>query len=352
MYHHFTYQKIHLLLAVFLLPIALLLVFNSSVTLAGIQVQNRYDELANSQTSAVTTHNIGFTITNTTTPVGSILIQFCDNSPLIGVVCDFPVGMSVTTAAMSAQSGNTGFSLSSVSGGQLLLTRNPSVPTSAANTYTFQNITNPSSPGEYFARIQTFSSNDASGPYVEQGGIALAILSQFTVSSIVPPYLTFCGGVVVPNLNCGSAVGSEINFGNFSSDSTSDATSQFVVATNAGQGYNVTVNGSTMTSGNFTIPSLKTPSLSATGASQFGINIVANNRPGVGQNPVGRGIGSPTPAYDIPNYYTFNDGDPIVTSNTASDFNEFTASYLVNVSTDQAEGTYTTTLYYICLANF
>jgi hypothetical protein len=352
MYQRFTYQKIHFLTAVFLLPIALLIVFNSSITLAGIQVQNRYDQMSNSQTGAVATHMIGFTLTNTTTPVGSVLIQFCDNSPLIGDVCNFPVGMRVSTATLSSQTGNTGFTLSSNAGGQLLLTRNPSLPTSAPNTYYFDNITNPSSPGEYFARIQTFSSNDATGPYIEQGGIAFSIVSAFTVSSIVPPYLTFCGGIVVTNLNCGSAVGNQINFGNFSNAATSDGTSQFVVATNAQNGYNVSINGNTMTSGNFTIPNLKVPTKSIVGTSQFGVNIVANSYPAVGKDKIGIGTTTPTAAYNIPNYYTFNDGDIVVSSPTASDYNEFTASYLVNVGPDQAEGTYTTTLYYICLANF
>ena len=352
MYQHFTYQKIHTLIAVFLLPIALILVLNSSVTLAGIQVQDRYDELSNSQAGVESTHKIGFTMTNTTTPVGSILIQFCDNSPLQGQPCSFPVGMNINSAAFSAQSGNTGFSLASASGGQLLLTRNPVVPSATANSYTFNGITNPSSPGEYFVRIQTFSSTDGSGPYVEQGGIAIAIISTFTISSIVPPYLTFCGGIVVQNLNCGDAVGSEINFGDFSPYATSDATSQFVVATNAQHGFNVTVNGSTMASGNFTIPGLKTPTPSLVGTSQFGINIVANNKPNVGSFQTGNSAGSPTAAYGIQNNFTFNDGDTVVSSSEPSDFGEFTASYLVNISPSQAEGTYTTTLYYICLANF
>lgn len=352
MYQHLTYRKIHLLAAAVALPIALVLALNSSVTLAGIQVQDRYDELSNSQGGVVATHNIGFTYTNTTTPVGSILFQFCDNSPLIGVSCNFPVGMDISAAALSSQSGNTGFTLASSSGGQLLLTRNPSNPTGTPSTYTFTNITNPTSPGEYFLRIQTFSSTDGSGPYVEQGGDAFAITSAFTVTSIVPPYLTFCGGVIITDLNCGSAVGNEINFGDFSTQASSDATSQFVVATNAGGGYNVTINGVTMTSGNFVISGLKVPTKSEIGTSQFGINIVANTRPSVGSNPIGRGIGTPTLDYGTPNYFTFNDGDAVVTSTTASDFNEFTASYLVNVGPDQPEGEYATTLYYICLANF
>jgi hypothetical protein len=352
MYQHLTYRKVHFLIAVALLPIALLLIFNSSITLAGVQVVDRYDQLSNSNSGQVSNHNIGFIYANTTTPVGSVTIQFCANSPLISVACQFPTGMNISGATLSAQTGNTGFTIASIANGQILLTRNPLLPTSTASTYTFANIINPTSPGEYFGRILTYSSTDGSGPYIEQGGVTFAITSVFTVTSIVPPYLTFCGGVVVENLNCGDVVGNEINFGNFSPNTTSDATSQFVVATNAAHGYSVSVNGNTMTSGNYVIQNLTKPTKSYVGSSQFGINIVKNSNPSVGIDPVGNGIGEPTLAYANPNYYTFNDGDTVVSSTLPSDYNEFTATYLVNVSSDQSEGVYATTLYYICLANF
>jgi len=352
MYRHLTYKKVHILIALLLTPIAVVLAINAPVTLAGIQVQNRFNQLSNSSSGAKSIYNIGFKYTNNSTPIGSVLIQFCDNGSLIGTPCTFPTGMNISSAVLSAQTGNTGYTISSLNSGQILLTRNPVAPSNSQSTYKFNNITNPTSPGEYWMRIQTFSSSDGSGPYVEQGGDAFSINSAFVITSIVPPYLTFCGGVTVTNLNCGSAAGDQISFGNFSDQSSSAATSQFVVATNAGFGYNVSIHGDTMTSGNFTIPAQTTPAPSRVGTSQFGINVVANSVPKTGQDPQGRGIGLPTSNYDTSNFYTYRDGDPIVSSSTASDFNEFTTTYLVNVSTNQAEGVYATTLNYICLANF
>ena len=352
MQKNLTYKNLHFIIAVMLLPIAIIISINSQGVLAGIQVQSRFDQLANSQGGVTTTHNIGFTYTNNSTPIGSILIQFCSDGAIVGTPCTLPVGMDLTAAVLSAQTGNLGYSISSITVSSILLTRNPSNPNNSPSTYTFNNIVNPTSPGEYWSRIQTFSSIDATGPYVEQGGIAFAITSQLTISSIVPPYLTFCGGITVSNLNCGSAIGNEISYGDFSDLATSTGTSQFVVATNAAFGYNVTIHGETMTSGNFIIPQLKTPTASRVGVSQFGLNIVANSIPRVGLNSIGRGIASPNLNYGTTNYFSYNDGDTVVSSSNATDFNEFTASYLVNVSADQAEGVYATTLYYICLANF
>jgi hypothetical protein len=352
MYQHLSYKKVHLVLALLLLPIALILALNTPKTLANIQVQSRYDKLSNSSTGVTSTHTIGFTNTNYTTLVGSILIQFCDNGSIIGTPCNFPGGMDISSAILSSQAGNSGYSISSLANGQIILTRNPSIPNASPSSYSFSNIVNPTSPGEYWVRVQTFSSIDTTGPFIEQGGMAIGIISALTISSIVPPYLTFCAAVSISAVNCGSAAGNQINFGDFSAQGPSTATSQFVVATNAQYGFNVSVHGDTMTSGNFTIPNLKTPTPSKVGNSQFGINVVANSSPRTGSNPIGNGSGNPTLGYSTPNYYSFNDGDPIVSSIYPSDFGEYTATYLVNVSGNQPEGIYATTINYICLANF
>jgi hypothetical protein len=107
-----------------------------------------------------------------------------------------------------------------------------------------------------------------------------------------------------------------------------------------------------MTSGNNIIPSLPLPTASLPGTGQFGINLRANLIPTVGQDPVGLGTGSPSANYDIPNRYTFNDGDNISSSALTSDYNRMTVSYLVNVPKGQAPGIYSTTMTYVATVQF
>lgn len=346
------YHKIYKLLILSLSITLFIIGIYSPKTVAVTILQSRFDRISNTGTGAVATHLIGFTYTNTTTPVGSVTIEFCSNSPIINDVCDASPGLDLTNAVLSNQTGEVGFSVSSITSDMITLTRNPAIPTGVASTYQFDNIINPTSPGTYYLRFQTFSSTDGSGATIEQGGDAIAILPTFNVTSEVPPYLTFCSGISVANLNCDDVSGDQINFGTFSASSTSTATSQFLAATNANNGYSVTLDGTTMTSGNNIIPSSTNPTASHTGTSQFGINLLANTKPLVGDDPAGGGVASVVSPYDNSNLYLFNDGDVVVSSSQPSDYKRFTISYIVNVSPDQSPGVYATTVSYICLANF
>ncbi len=140
--------------------------------------------------------------------------------------------------------------------------------------------------------------------------------------------------------------------GEFSSVHPNSGQSQLVTATNAQSGYNISVSGTTLESGNNIIPPMKTAGVPQPGVSQFGINLRANANPSVGANPSGPGHGAPTANYDQPNVYHYADGDVIVTSNFADDYRKYTVSYLVDVSHAQPAGVYASTFTYTALANF
>ena len=346
------------------LSLTLLLVgLMPQISSASIELANRYDDMTNSGTGSVATHTVGFTFTNTSTSVGSISIQFCSNSPEVGASCTVPSGLDLNNIPASpTQTGQIGFIASANnSTGTILLSRSVAcVPGSAAancsgslsTTFAFTNIINPTSTGTDYLRLQTFTSTNGSGSNVESGGIAIAITPQFNVTTEVPPYLTFCNGVSIPNMDCSQVNGDQLNFGNFSTRSTSAATSQFLVATNAANGYSVTLSGTTMTSGNNVISQLTVPTSSQVGSSQFGLNLVGNSNPSEGSGPAGPGTGSVSSNYSQSNRFLFNSGDTIATSGAPSDFTRYTVSYLVNVNSAQPEGVYSTTISYICLANF
>jgi len=172
------------------------------------------------------------------------------------------------------------------------------------------------------------------------------------ISTTVPPYLLFCGGVVIGGFDCAAASGSYINFGNLASSSTASATSQLLSATNAASGFAITVFGSTMTSGNNIINALNTRDVSRTGVPQFGMNLVANLTPAVGNDPQGAGTAAPTANYGLADFFKFTSGDTIATTASVDDFRKLTASYVINIPVGQPIGVYSTTLTYVCLANF
>ncbi len=317
------------------------------------QLPQRNLMLSDNRVNVYATYQLGFTIPNSET-LGSIKLQICSNNPLVGEPCTIPTGFDISGAILSNQSGQTGFTIlsSETDAYDMVLTRTPATASPGYVTYTFQNVMNPSVAGPYYGRLQTFVSSDASGPATDSGGIAFDINNPIQLSTKVPPYLYFCAGVTINPYDCSTASGNYINFGNFSSTTTNSAQTQLVTATNADTGYSMDVFGTTMTSGNNIINAMSSTDVSRPGMSQFGLNMVANQTPLVGQNPIGPGVAYPETAYDQPNWFKFLSGDTIAAADQPTDYTEFTVSYIVNIAKGQPVGVYVTSLTFLCLANF
>jgi hypothetical protein len=313
---------------------------------------NRSISLQNDTASVATNYTAMFT-TNVSATVGSVEIEFCSNTPFENDSCTAPTGMDDSNAELTYQSGLSDFILNSVAPNEMILSRTPSfVNAPLTQTLTLSDIINPSAAGGYYARIYLYSSDDATGPVIDFGGLAFAISANILISSYVPPYLTFCAGITITGYNCTSANGSYINFGNLSPNFTSKGDSQLLVATNATNGYVIQDYGTTMTSGNNIITAMTNDDASKVGVSQFGINLRSNNIPAVGNDPSGSGNGQPTPAYNLPNQYQFVDNDTIANSPSADNYRKYTVSYVVNISSAQAPGIYANTLTYVCMGSF
>jgi hypothetical protein len=318
----------------------------------GAQLPFRSMQLSDDEASVSANYFLKFFSASPGT-LGSIEIQFCSNSALIGDPCTPPVGFDDSAATLINQSGATGFSISNASTtNELILTRTPSAASTGFVTYEFSGVTNPSSSGSYYVRVQTFASNDVSGPATDFGSMAIDILNNIAISTEVPPYLIFCTGVTITGFNCANAEGDFIDFGELSFTKASSASSQMLIATNAQSGYGITVDGPTMASGTNIITGLTTGDVSRPGNGQFGFNLSANSTPSGGSDPSGLGTGTPTPAYDQPNIFQLNSGDLIAASPVPDNLRKFTADYIVNVPPAQAPGIYVTTLTYIALATF
>jgi hypothetical protein len=319
---------------------------------SGAQLGSRTLILRDNDVSVNTTYQVGFN-TVTPGPLGSIVIEFCSNDPYPGTSCTAPTGFDVSNAQLIEQTGITDFVIDgSTTANSIVLSRTSTPTTPGAVSYRFEGVINPDTQGTYYARILTYATEDATGPSSDYGGLAFAILNNLAITAEVPPYLIFCSAVTIANLDCGTSSGTTIDFGEFSSTRASSGSSQLLAATNAKDGYSITVGGTTMTSGNNIISNLETADVSRPGVAQFGLNLKANTTPAVGAEPVGPGVGAPNPNYAQPNFYKFTSGEIIVSNPVPDDVREYTVSYLVNVPSTQASGIYVTTLTYVCLANF
>ncbi|HSX17314.1 MAG TPA: hypothetical protein VLH86_04395 [Patescibacteria group bacterium] len=293
-----------------------------------------------------------FTIATTGT-VGSVAIMFCANTPLLDQPCDPPPGLDATSTSITGQGGMTGFSIFGGSTANVIILTRPPAAANAGDTafYEFNKIHNPNNPGPLFARFLTFASSDGSGPPTDGGGMALYINNSVDINAEVPPYLTFCLGENITSLDCSTATEPFTDMGSFSPNLTSAAQHQIIVATNAPDGYSMWALGSSMTSGSDVITPMS-GGTSVKGTSQFGINLRANSTPNVGQDATGPGFAAVTAGYNQQNHFRFNSGDMLATAPVPDDFRKYTISYIVNIPAGQPGGVYSTTLTYVCLANF
>jgi hypothetical protein len=304
----------------------------------------------NSSLGGVTTsHEFSFYFP-VTVNVGSIVFQYCDD-PIEEVTCVAPPGLDASGATFTNQVGEVGFALVSATPSQLVLGRTPADTNTQQNFYHFDNVVNPSNKGPFFVRITSYSSSDGSGPENAFNAVVGAITQGIAVTSEVPDILYFCAAVIIPT-DCSDATGDFIEFGTLSRSTTKFGTSQFLVGTNAVNGYNVSTNGPTMTSGVNTIPAINPLDISRTNTSQFGINLTTNTVPSIGADPTGVTGGIVSPNYSISNHYTYQDGNVVALALGRSEEEKYTVSYIVNINGSQAPGVYNTTITYLCLAGF
>lgn len=343
-------RRSRVLILALLLFAAVPVVLNGGFATA-ITLGPRSTHLGTSVPGAQTTHTHTFgTIIAAT--IGSIRFEYCVNDPFAGQPCVAPAGIDVSTALIASQTGISGLSVhGNTTSNDLVLTRVAGNVNPTTITIRTTNVTNPTTLGSMYVRISTYPTTDGTGPFDQDGGVGITIQNGVGTSVIVPPYLTFCTGITVSS-NCSSATGAYVGLGELSPAAARIGTSQYAGATNDFGGFAVSMIGSTMTSGNNIVPALNTPTNSIPGTSQFGINLRANSNPAGGLNPSGAGVSTPTSSYNNVNQFTFVPGATISSSTHSTAYNVMTVSYMVNVSTSQSPGVYTTTLTYIAVAAF
>jgi hypothetical protein len=238
-----------------------------------------------------TSYKVSFNLISTGALQG-IVVDFCDNDPVIGdTTCTTPAGFSVTASpAVSGQSATAGCSLATFttatslnSSRSVAITASAAISVSAspcAASFTLTTITNPSTANHtFYARVYSYATAAAAtsytsavpGAYVDAGGIALSTAAQIVVTAKVQEQLTFC---VYTGANC-AAGGTAITLGTngvlSTSTSYTDINTSYDIQTNATGGAAVYVKGGLLTSGSNTIPALTTAATYTAGTSEFGI---------------------------------------------------------------------------------
>lgn len=319
---------------------------------AAMRLQDRGLYMQSSVPGATTSYTLSFQYTSSQA-VGSVDLLFCDD-PIPYHPCVTPAGLNATNAVLSHQTGEEGYSILNKTTNHIVLSRAPSVISNSSSVYTFDNIINPTDTSHAFSiRIRTHGTTDASGPQIDFGSVRGQVTRGITLETQVPPMLVFC---VAQEVESGCAQTNEnyyTDMGELSSSETLTAQSQMAVGTNASGGFAITANGIPMSAGTSVIDSPTTPTESKQGVNQFGINLVANNAPAVGNDPEGIWANAVTsPDYGIPDHYKFVPGDVIAYSPNVSLMKKFTVSYIVNSSENLRAGVYTTTITYVASGRF
>ncbi|MFO0702789.1 MAG: hypothetical protein U0514_02890, partial [Candidatus Andersenbacteria bacterium] len=186
-------------------------------------------------------------------------------------------------------------------------------------------ITNPSSTGT--ARI------DVAGTFGDTGSATVVIITddQVQISATVDQTITF--SISANSIQFGTVSSASARYATTSGGSGSETSAHTLAAgTNAANGYQITVDGATLTNGSFTITAIGgTAAASSPGSEQFGMRYTASG-----------GSGSVSSPFNTANY-AYNDAAPpdqIASSSTSSATTTYTAYYLANVSGATEPGTY------------
>ena len=318
-----------------------------------------------SKPSGVVGHQFNFSIPSGTS-IGSIKFEYCTTASV--ATCVMPTGLSTTSATLGTVSGwATGTTLTATTNGSPYISKT-AASGSGAVSVRLNAVTNPSAVNTtFFVRITSYVATNATGSAIDTGSVAASTAEPIVLTGTMPESLIFCTGATV-TVNCASATAGAVTFNQlFSPTDTATATSQMAASTNAAAGYAITVNGATLTSGGNTIPAMGTSAAGVRGTGQFGMNLklntVTTSTVAVGAEvaPAADGVNLKGQSHVVNGYGTvdffkFVTGQVVAESTNGgagpTNSQVYTTSYIVNVAGNQASGTYTTTLTYICTATY
>ena len=204
-------------------------------------------------------------------------------------------------------------------------------------TYDSTNSTNASSATSYAIAV--------SGTFGDTGSITVNILSddQVAVTATVSQSLTF--SISDNTIEFGTLSASAAQYADNSAGDASEVEAHnLIVGTNASNGYTMTLNGATLTSGANTITAIgSSNTASSAGTEQFGLRMTASGGSGAVTAPyAASGFAFDTAAFP----------DQVASASGASANTTYSARYLANITSNTEAGSHSSTLPYVATANF
>jgi hypothetical protein len=154
---------------------------------------------------ATATYELKATLPSGVTSAGGLVIEFCNDSPLIGTSCTHPTGMDVS--GVSAGSG-TATSTDATDKSTIKWLPGSAVTAGNAVDVVLSGIKNPTAVGTFYARLTTYNAapnyTNATtlGTVADSGSVALSTTDSVGVTAYVLESMSFCVANVAPTKNC------------------------------------------------------------------------------------------------------------------------------------------------------
>lgn len=342
------------------------------------QVTNRSIMMS---TTAINATNVAYQVNFTTVTdgqsIGSIVVEFCSNSPILGDSCSVgsPAFMNsnYSTLTVNNQTGNvTDLSVDTTNStaNRVVLKRTGGAAAVANGAISFtlgngttNGFTNPGADNTtFYARIMTLTTTDGSVPggnennATDAGGIALSTATTLRVTAKVQESLLFCVYTQTDCTTGGNAVSLGDPNGVLASNTTT-YTSQayFDVASNAVHGVSIHVKGDTLKSGSFSIdPAGATCLVDPTSSSteMFGLRIANLGTNETATAPYDCASGSHGFDNNATTGTTSQFGQEIAHTGGATDVSQTTIEFAAKSANTSEAGVYYTDLTLIATAEY
>jgi hypothetical protein len=348
---HSKNRAVYGLAAVFLF-VATAVSFLAPGKASAAQVTTRSIQMSSSTQGAAATYKVQFTVA-TTAVIQGVVVDFCDNSPLIGdATCTKPTGFSVGTPTVANITGlnpTTGWTAGQLNTNRTLTLTNGSagsVTAAAVVSFELTTAVNPTTDNHtFYARILTYTTSAGAtsyvagteGSYTDYGGIAMSTGKVISITARVMESLAFC----VYKTACGDNPSLTLGHGGnlvLDTTATDTDTANFSLSTNAQSGAVVRIKGNTLTSGSNTIAAVgATAGPIAAGSGKFGLYLSALGSMSVAAPYT---TSSTTYAYDSAST-SGTYGDDLATIATPINNSVTTITFGASAATTTAAGIYT-----------
>lgn len=247
-------------------------------------------------------YTVEFSTTNAGT-TGAVVLQFCSDTPLIGVACAAPAGFNISAATAA---GFTPSALDTPANNARVF-----AGTFAATTVIpVEGVTNPDDAGPLYVRMVTYDTAEHAEAYVatnigedaiDQGSAAVSITDTVGVSAAVLETMTFCvSGTAITTEGCASTTSTALELGETSGDvvalsatDVSEASIYSQISTNASSGAVVNLRSNAIDCGGLLLAGDDDCHIGPAtagideGDALFGLRVATAANPGDGSNSVG-----------------------------------------------------------------